>query len=132
MKRIVIYVQNEEIEALRPLQKQLIKQGALVSFSAIKYMERNLADQVLTTKRHLDTVRGLYAGTGIPVQTIDADETPAPTPTAKSEEVVEVEVEAVPAVEEVPALPESEEVVMTVSEAPAVAPTPSRRRGSKE
>lgn len=136
MTRIIIYVHNEEMEALKPLQARLIKQGAQVAFSALKYMEIIKCDKVLTTKRHLDTVKGLFAGTGIPVSEIPTEEAkielpPAPAPTEGvtltiPEPEPEAVVETTLNVELSEPAETDEEVVITVSE-PAPAPAPARR-----
>lgn len=156
MSRILIYVQNEEIEALKPLAERLVKKGAMVNFSAIKYLEKGKCDQALTLPKYLDKIKALFAGTDVAVKAIEDDE-PSAVKQVAAPEVVELTPEAdifsalatstheAPAVtaetpaEEVnaaevvtdelaakPLVADAEEVQITVSE--VAAKTPSRRR----
>lgn len=118
MKRIVIYVQNEEIAALRPFAEKMTKLGALVQFSALKFMELNKADLVLTRQPYLARVKDLFSGTTIPVQVIDEDEAASVvSPEKKAPVKKEAAVIDVPVV-----LPENDEVVMVVASEVAVEP----------
>lgn len=73
MKRITIYCHNEDTEALRPLRERLEKKGALVRFQSVKYAEMSNTDQVLTLPKYLDRVKGIFAGSNIPVTPITDD-----------------------------------------------------------
>lgn len=122
MKRIIIYVHNEDMEALKPLRQRLERAGAMVNFHALKYPEVVKADQVLTKSAYLKTVKAIFAGTDVPVVEID-------------EEDNAVEIVATPepeAVAEQPPLTYSDDeaIVITVGETPAppVAAPPRGRR----
>lgn len=156
MQRIVIYVHNEEQEALKPLMNRLLKAGALVTCHALKYPDPVKADVVLTFKRYEAAVKKIFADTKVPVQLIeDADDDrlvrpqatkPAEAP-VKSDPIVSSEVHQGDEAPIEVTVEEDEPIVLTVGEevpvvappveeVPAVTPpveeAPSRARRRKE
>lgn len=74
MKRIVIYVYNEEIEALKPMAEKLNKQGGQVRFLNLKYNEPTKCDVALAKPEHLDRVKAIFANNPkVEVKPIDTD-----------------------------------------------------------
>lgn len=150
MKKIVIYAQNEEMAALKPLAQRISKKGANhVTFSAIRYLEANpKAQLVLTLRKYLEKVKKLYEPwPGIPVMAIEDVDDEAPieaTPpvslaeVTKSEPEVVVEAthepEVVQVIDDTPetSSADDEVIVMTVSEADQASTTSRRRRTAKE
>lgn len=142
MKKIVIHVQNEEMEALKPFAKRLAKSGAnSVVFSALKYMEFNpKAELVLTLDKYLNSVKTLYRDNGhsVPVMTIeDLDDSPpalieAEVPVMIVPEVEVTDTEVVVAIEaEVSpnvASEAEEAIVISVGDAEEPVSTPVTRR----
>lgn len=138
MTRIVIYVANEEMTALKPLARRLEKKGATVVFSAIKWRDPIKADQVLTLPKYLEAVKNIYAGRSepitviendevIPLEAIVAPEAQEPTIPVLVIEPVVAEPELIPVID-VPEIT-TDEIVMTAGE---VEPIPAAESVSVE